>query len=157
LDDGTYESLPEPSAVGAARVAGINLASTRLATVMEAVVALATQPGGFSSGDLAVKVRERLHLSAEDYQPRQAAYDLKKLRGKMLVRKLGKSRCYDAPAEGLRTLVALGMLREKVLKPVLRNRNLQGSPPRSNNPVDHHYYNLRHEMRRLFKTLKIAS
>ncbi len=27
-----------------------------------------------------------------------------------------------APAEGLRTLVALGMLREKVLKPVPRNR-----------------------------------
>jgi hypothetical protein len=157
LDDGTYESLPEPSAVGAARVAGINLASTRLATVMESVVALSTQPGGFSSGDLAVKVQERLGVSAEDYQPRQAAYDLKKLRGKMLVSKIGKSRLYEAPAEALRTLVALGMVREKVLKPVLRTRNLQGPPPRSNNPVDHHYYNLRQEMRRLFKTMKIAA
>jgi hypothetical protein len=157
LDDGTYESLPEPSAVGAARVAGINLASARMAAVMESVVALSTQPGGFSSGDLAVKIQERLGVSAEDYQPRQAAYDLKKLRGKMLVCKIGKSRLYEAPAEGLRTLVALGMLREKVLKPVLRNRNLQGPPPRNNNPVDHHYYNLRQEMRRLFKTLKIAA
>ena len=77
------------------------------------------------------------------------------LRGKTLVGKIGKSRCYEAPAEGLRTLVALGMLREKVLKPVLRNRNLQGPPPHSHDPVDHHYYNLRQEMRRLFKTLKI--
>ena len=157
LDDGAYESLPEPSAVGAARVAGINLASKRMAAVMESVVALSTQPGGFTSGDLAVKIQERLGVSDEDYQPRQAAYDLKKLRGKMLVRKIGKSRLYEAPAEGLRTLVALGMLRDKVLKPVLRNRNLQGTPPRSNNPVDHHYYNLRQEMRRLFKTLKIAA
>jgi hypothetical protein len=157
LDDGTYESLPEPSAVGAARVAGINLASARLAAVMESVVALSTQPGGFSSGDLAVKVQERLSVSAEDYQPRQAAYDLKKLRGKTLVRKIGKSRLYEAPAEGLRTLVGLDMLREKVLKPVLRNRNVQGPPPRNDNPVDHHYYNLRQEMRRLFKTLKIAA
>jgi len=157
LDDGTYESLPESSAVGAARVAGINLASARMAAVMEAVVALSTQPGGFSSGDLAVKIQERLGVSAADYQPRQAAYDLKKLRGKMLVCKIGKSRLYEAPAEGLRTLVALGMLRDKVLKPVLRNRNLQGPPPRSNNPVDHHYYNLRQEMRRLFRTLKIAA
>lgn len=156
LDDGTYESLPEPSAVGAARVAGINLASARMAAVMESAVALSTQPGGFTSGDLAVKVQERLGVSAEDYQPRQAAYDLKKLRGKMLVCKIGKSRLYEAPAEGLQTLVALGMLREKVLKPVLRNRNLQGPPPRNNNPIDHHYYNLRQEMRRLFKTLKIA-
>jgi hypothetical protein len=46
LDDGTYEWLPEPSATGAARVAGINLASARTAAVMEAVVALSTQPGG---------------------------------------------------------------------------------------------------------------
>lgn len=157
LDDGTYESLPEPSAVGAARVAGINLASARMAAVMDSVVALSTQPAGFTSGDLAAKVQERLSVSAEDYQPRQAAYDLKKLRGKMLVGKIGKSRLYKAPAEGLRTLVALGMLREKVLKPVLRNRNLQGPPPRNNNPIDHHYYNLRQEMRRLFKTMKIAA
>ena len=128
-----------------------------MAAVMESVVALSTQPGGFTSGDLAVKAQERLGVSADDYQPRQAAYDLKKLRGKMLVCKIGKSRLYEAPAEGLRTLVALGMLREKVLKPVLRNRNLQGPPPRSNNPVDHHYYNLRQEMRRLFKRLRIAA
>lgn len=157
LDDGTYESLPEPSVVGAARVTGINLASARIVAVMESVVVLSTQPGGFTSGDLAIQVQERLGVSAEDYQPRQAAYDLKKLRGKTLVCKIGKSRLYEAPAEGLRTLVALGMLRDKVLKPVLRNRNLQGPPPRSDNPVDHHYYNLRQEMRRLFKTLKIAA
>src|SRR5262249_22279178 len=88
LDDGTYESLPEPSAVGDARVAGISLASARMAAVMESVVALATQPGGFTSGDLANQVQERLGISAEDYQPRQAAYDLKKLRGKTLVCKI---------------------------------------------------------------------
>ena len=157
LDDGTYESLPEPSAVGAARVAGIDMASARMAAVMDAVVALSTQPGGFSSGDLAIKVQERLGVSAQEYQSRQAAYDLKKLRGKKLLNKIGTSRLYEAPAEGLRTLVALGILREKVLKPVLRNRNLQGPPPRGKGPVDHHYYNLRQEMRRLFRTLNIAA
>ncbi len=156
LDDGTWEALPEPSAVGAGRVAGVNMASGRMAAVMEAVVALSTQPGGFTSGDVAIKVQRCWRISAEDYRPRQAAYDLKKLRGKKLVSKIGKSRLYEAPAEGLRTLVALGLLRDKVLKPVLRNRNLQ-APPRNNNPLDRHYYNLRQEMRRLFKTLKIAA
>ena len=157
LDDDTWESLPEPSAVGAARVAGINTASARMAAVMEAVVALSLQPRGFTSGEVALQVQERLGLSAQAYQPRQAAYDLKKLRGKTLVRKVGKSHRYETPAEGLRTLVALELLRDKVLKPVLRNRNLQGRPPRSNNPLDHHYYNLRQEMRRLFRTLNIAA
>jgi hypothetical protein len=157
LDDGIWEALPQPSAVGAHHVAGINMASARMTAVMDAVVALATQPGGFTSGDLAVKVQARLRVAAADYQPRQAAYDLKKLRGKNLVAKIGKSRLYEAPADGLRTLVALGLLRDKVLKPVLRNRNLQGPPPRSDNPLDHHYYNLRQEMRRLFRTLKIVA
>jgi hypothetical protein len=157
LDDGTWEALPAPSTVGAARVAGIDIAGARMAAVMDAVVALAVQPGGFTSGDLAVKVQERLRVSAADYEPRQASYDLKKLRGKQFVNKIGKSRRYEAPAQALRTLVALGLLCDKVLKPVLRNRNLQGPPPRSNKPLDHHYYNLRQEMRRLFRTLKIAA
>jgi hypothetical protein len=156
LDDGTWEALPEPSAVGAGRVAGIDMASARMAAVMDAVVALSTQPGGFTSGSLAIKIQERLGVSAEDYQPRQASYDLKKLRGKKFVSRIGKGRLYKAPADGLRTLVALGLLRDKVLKPVLRNRNLQAPPPRNNDPLDRHYYNLRQEMRRLFRTLKIA-
>ena len=63
------------------------------------------------------------------YSSRQAAYDLKKLRGKTLVHKIGKSRRYEAPAQGLRTLVALGLLRDKVLKPVQRNRNPAGDRP----------------------------
>jgi hypothetical protein len=157
LDDGTYESLPQASTVGAARVAGINLASTRMAAVMDAVVALSTHPGGFTSGELAIKVQERLAVAAVKYQPRQAAYDLKKLRGKKLLMKIAKTRRYEAPADALRTLVALGLLREKVLKPVLRNHNLDGRPPRSDKLIDRHYYNLRQEMRRLFRTLKIAA
>jgi hypothetical protein len=157
VDDGTWESLPEPSAVGASRVAGIDVASARMAAVMESVVALSTQPDGFSSGALAIEVQNRLGIAAEDYQPRHAAYDLKKLRGKALVRKVGASRRYEVPADGLRTLVALGMLCDKVLKPVLRNRNLHSPAPHSQNPLDHHYYNLREEMRRLFQTLNIAA
>lgn len=157
VDDGLYEALPQPSSVGASRVAGIDLASARMAAVMEAVVALSPQPGGFTSGDVAVKVQERTGLTASDYQPRQAAYDLKKLRGKALVSTIARSHRYEASAEGLRMLVALGILREKVLKPVLRNCNLQASTPQGSSPVDHHYSNLRQEMRRLFKTLNIAA
>jgi len=157
LGDDTYESLPQPSTLGAARVAGIDLASARLAAVMESVVALSAQPGGFTSGALAATVPQRLRVPAEAYQPRQAAYDLRKLRGKGLVSKLGNGRRYQASAAGLRTPVALGLLREKVLKPVLRTRNLQAPPPRSDNPVDHHYYHLRQELRRLLRTLKIAA
>src|SRR6202034_4013408 len=96
LDDGLWESLPEAAMVGKARVAGLDLASARMTAVLEGVIALSTHPGGFTSGELAAQVQERLRISAAEYQPRQAAYDLKKLRGKKLVGKLGKSRRYEA-------------------------------------------------------------
>jgi len=44
--------------------------------------------------------------SAKPYQPRQAAYDLKKLRGKKLVSKIGSSRRYEATPEGLKAMTA---------------------------------------------------
>jgi hypothetical protein len=157
IDDGTFDALPKASQVGKSRVAGLHLTSERLAVVLASALALAPKPGGFTSGELAEQVRQRLKESPESYQPRQAAYDLKKLRGKKLVERIGTGRRYQSSAEGLRTMVAMVMLRDKVLKPVLRNRNLQGPPPRNDNPIDHHYYNLRQEMRRLFRTLKIAS
>jgi hypothetical protein len=155
IDDGTFDALPQSSQVGRSKMAGLHITSSRLALVLSAVLAVATKPGGFSSGDLAEQVRKS--GKDKDYQARHAAYDLKKLRGKKLVDKIGASRRYQAPAEGLRTMVALMMLRDKVLKPVLRNCNLQGPPPRTTNPVDHHYYNLRQEMWQLFRELKIAA
>jgi hypothetical protein len=158
IDDGTWDSLPQPSQVGGSRMAGIELSHKRLGAVMESVLALSTQPGGFTSGELAVQVRQRLKCGETSYQPRQAAYDLKKLRGKHLVEKTDKSRRYEAPAAGLRTLSALLILRDKVFKPVLSHRTTQGRRPlKTDTPVDVHYHNLRQEMRRLLKTLRIAA
>ncbi len=157
LDDGTWDALPMPSQVGQSRVTGIHLANARMGAVLESVLALATQPDGFTSGELAVQVRAHLGCADSEYQARQAAYDLKKLRGKKLVEKVGKSRQYQAPAAGLRTIAALLVLRDKVFKPVLSNRNTQGQRPQKNaHPLDLHYHNLKQEIRRMFKTLKIA-
>ncbi len=155
IDDGTWDALPTPAQVGSTRVAGIHLSNARLGAVLESVLALATQPNGFTSGELATQVQRCLGDSPLPYQARQAAYDLKKLRGKHLVAKAGSSRRYQAPAEGLRTMAALLLLREKVFKPVLSNRDLRGRPPASDDPLDRHYYKLRQEMRRLFQTLRI--
>jgi hypothetical protein len=158
LDDGTWDALPKPSQVGQSRVTGIQLTNARLGAVLESVLALSTQPEGFTSGELALQVRQQLGCVESEYQARQAAYDLKKLRGKHLVEKIDESRRYQAPSQGLRTMTALLLLRDKVLKPVLSHRTTQGHrPPKGDNPLDLHYHNLRQEMRRLFKTLKIAA
>jgi hypothetical protein len=157
IDDGTLDGLPLPSQIGHSRVAGVNIHQPRMVAVMQAVVALAVQPEGFTSGDVASKVRELQAWPAERYQPRHASYDLRKLRGKKLLDRRGKSRRYQASAEGLQTMVAVGILRDKVLKPVLARQWITGRPRTEQNPVNKHYLNLRKEMRKLLKTLRIPA
>lgn len=50
------------------------------------------------------------------YAARKAAYDLHKLRGKSLVERIGKTRRYRVRRVGIRTLAALLILREQVIK-----------------------------------------
>jgi hypothetical protein len=53
------------------------------------------------------------------YGARRAAYDLKKLRAKNLLTRLGNSRRYSVPSDAIRIIGALVILREKVLRPIL--------------------------------------
>jgi hypothetical protein len=55
----------------------------------------------------------------EGYTIRQAAYDLRKLRGKQLIDKPGRTRRYRVPPDGARTITALLTLRDHVIPPIL--------------------------------------
>ena len=90
ISDGTLESLPTPSMVGQTRVGGVDINKPRMRAAMAAVVSLAPAPTGFSAAEHAEKVRTNLPDLGQPYTPRHAAYDLKKLRGKGLVRKTTK-------------------------------------------------------------------
>jgi hypothetical protein len=159
ISDDTLDQLPRSAQVGQTRVGGIDLNQPRLRAVMEAVVTLALQPFGFTVSMLAAKVRDILGLSPEAYHPRQAAYDLKKLRGKQLIRKMENSRRYEASPEGLRTMTALLVLREKVIKPVLAGaaKPKPGPKPKHQSPLDVLYQAIQLAMRHLFEALGIAA
>ena len=53
------------------------------------------------------------------YTIRQAAYDLRKLRGKQLVDKPARTRRYRVPSLAARTIAALLTLRDQVIAPIL--------------------------------------
>jgi hypothetical protein len=160
--DDTLENLPLATQVGRTKVGGIDLNKPRMRHVAEAVLALSTSPTsppGFTASQLAQKVRT-MHGPAEaDYGPRRAAYDLKKLRGKGMVRKIGTSRRYEPVPEGLRAMTALLVLREKVIRPLLAasQRSEPTVQPNHPTPVDHHYEHLRNGMRDLLSTLGVAA
>lgn len=86
-------------------------------------------------------------------------YDFKKFRGKNLVRKIGKGRRYETVPEALKTMTALLLLREKIMKHVLAvsGNPKPGPKPKNQTPINKHYQNIQFEMRNLFLALGIAA
>src|SRR6266545_4212030 len=159
IADQTLDQLPLPSQIGSTRVGGIDLNKPRLRATLAAVLALAPAPGGFTVAQLAAKVQAMTGQTDRDYTTRQAAYDLKKLRGKHLVVKPGTSRRYHAPPEALRTITALLVLRDQVIGPILAGVRVpkQGRKPATWTRTDRHYETLRLGMKALLDDLGIAA
>jgi hypothetical protein len=156
ISDGSLEGLSKSSHVGKARVGGIDINQPRIRAVMAAVLALAPAPQGFSASDVASKVRLIL---GTDYRPRQAAYDLKKLRGKDWVSNPRGSRRYQATPQGLRAMAALVTLLDKVIKPLLAGvgRPWPESKAHHESALDRHYEAIQQQMLGLFDSLGIAA
>ena len=155
----TLDQLPTPSQVGQRRVAGIDLNKPRIRWVAEAIVALALGPYGFTASELAEQVHRIGGRAASAYTARRAAYDLKKFRGKGLICRIDGTRRYEPIPSGLRTLAALHVLRQQILKPRLAAAE-QVAPPRGALPptaLDRHYAALRTEMHGVFHELGIAA
>jgi len=160
ISDGTLESLPAPSMVGQTRVGGVDINQARMRAAMAAVVALASAPRGFTAAEHAAKVRAMSPESNEPYTARHAAYDLKKLRGKALVRKRSEhSRRYEPTTEGLRSMAALVVLRDKVIVPLLAGAGHRktGRERSTRDPLDRHYEAVRRQMQELFDAMGIAA
>jgi hypothetical protein len=157
LPEDTLDQLPLPSRLGTTRIGGIDLNKPRIRATLAAVLALAAAPGGFTVTDLATKVHTM--TGHTDYTTRQAAYDLRKLRGKDLIVKPGRSRRYHLPAQPARTITALLTLREQVIAPILAGIRSprMGRKPATWTRVDRDYEALRINMQTLFHHLGITT
>jgi hypothetical protein len=159
VSDETLENLPQSAMIGQTKVGGIDLNKPRMRRVAEAVLALSAAPAGFTASDLARQVNSISGATESGYGPRRAAYDIKKLRAKEMARKIGKSRRYEPVPEGLRSLTALLVLREKIIRPLLAASGQPEPPAHPAHPtsVDHHYEGIRAGMLSLFTELGIAA
>lgn len=159
IADDTLEQLPAPSQIGKTKVGGIDFNKPRIRWVAEAALALSASPRGFTASELAKQVRALSKQGPTEYTARQAAYDLKKLRGKQFVRRITKTRRYEPIPEGLKAMVAMVVLREKVIKPLLAAAKQTKPSHGAQNPtaVDQHYNVLRTEMNGLFRELGLAA
>jgi len=157
LPDGILDHLPVPSQIGATRVGGVDLNRPRIRHALQAVLALAAAPNGFTAAELTGKVHAITGDTA--YTTRQAAYDLRKLRGKQLVDKPGRSRRYHTPPQAAAVIAALLALRDQVIGPILAGVR---SPRRGRKPAhwtdtDRHYETLRSHMNALLADIGITT
>jgi len=111
-----WEQLNTPSQIGKLRVGGVDIQKPRMRSLINSVIALAAAPRGFTASQAANKATS---ISGQPYKPAQAAYDLKKLRGKQLVRKVPGARRYEPTPDGLRAMAATLILHDKVITPIL--------------------------------------
>jgi hypothetical protein len=157
LPEDTLDQLPLPSRIGATQIGGIDLNKPRIRSALAAVLALAPAPGGFTVQDLTTKVHTM--TGHTDYTNRQAAYDLRKLRGKDLIVKPGRSRRYHLPAQPARIITALLTLREQVISPILAGIRSprMGRKPATWTQVDRDYEKIRISMQDLFHDLGITT
>jgi len=127
--------------------------------VAEAAIALSPSPGGFTASDLAYQVRALSKQSESEYGPRLAAYDLKKLRGKQIVRRIGHTRRYETVPAGLKAMTALVVLRSKAIRPLLAAAQELRPPHGAQNPqaLDTHYDAIRVAMLGIFHELGLAA
>ena len=93
------------------------------------------------------------------YSPRQAASDLKKLRGKQMVERVGKTRAYRPTQAGLKAIAALVVLREKAIRPLLAAAQEIRPSRGSQNPtaLDRHYETVRVGMAAILRELGVAA
>ena len=159
IADRMLEQLPAPSQVGKTTVGGIDLNKPRLRWVIEALLALSPFPGGFTASELASQVRVLGKQSEVEYGPRRAAYDLKKLRGKKVVRRIGQTHRSESLPQGLRAMTALMVLRTKAIKPLLAAAQGLRRSRGAQNPsaIDTHYDTIRTAMRGVFQELGLAA
>jgi len=159
LPDHTLDELPTASQIGATRVGGIDLNRARMRNALAAVLVLAAAPNGFTVTGFAEQVRVMTGQNTTEYSTRHASYDLRKIRGKHLVDKPGRTRRYHVPPEAARTIAALLTLRDQVIAPIIagvRSPRL-GRKPVTWTPVDRDYETLRIDLQTLFTHLGITT
>jgi hypothetical protein len=159
IADDLLERLPLASRVGKTVVGGIDLNKARTRHVVEALIALSPLPNGFTASDVATRVRALSHQTPSQYGPRHAAYDLKKLRGKQILRRIGHTRRYEPLTTGLRAMTALVVLRNKAIKPLLAAAQPLHPSRGAHNPrpIDTHYQTMQLAMRGVFHELGLAA
>jgi hypothetical protein len=139
LDRSTFERLVTPSEHGGQRVAGLRFGAPRTMRLVAALGCAGLTFQAFSQAELRAVLVDRLGVSPAECTPAQLAYDLRKLRGKGLVRKVDGRHRYTLTDLGYRVAGYWTKLHQRLLTPTLDSLEATLRPvvAASAHPLDH--------------------
>lgn len=158
--DDMLDGLPAPSQIGATRVGDIDLNKPRIRAALDAVLALAVAPGGFTAAEFTAKASAH-HDRADPYRLHHPPGRLRpaQIRGKATPRQPAHTRRYHVPPLAARTIAALITLRDHVIAPILAawRSPRPGRKPKHWTRLDRDYETLRVHMQTLFNDLGMGA
>ena len=157
LNNGSLQELVSPTNKGKLRLAGVDINKEQNQAIMETVMALSMKPGGYFIGDVAAKMKKKVGDKYGEYTSAKAAYDIRKLRGKELVKKQRGTRKYVTTPQGIETIVVVLALMQKQIPGVLAtiNRDSINDHPKELSLFDSCCLNIRKEVKRINQIIGI--
>jgi hypothetical protein len=124
LDRSTFERLVTPSVVGGQHVAGLRFGAPQVMRLLAALGCAGLAFRAFSHTDLRAMLVGRFGAVAPEVTPARLSYQLTKLRGKGLLRKVVGRNRYTLTDQGYRAALYLTKLHQRLLSPTLDGLDL---------------------------------
>lgn len=119
LDRSTFERMITPSHDGGQRVAALRFGAPRTMRILEGLGCAGLCFRAFRNADLRAVLADRLGVPREAVTPARVGYELRKLRGKGLVRKARGRNLYTLTDLGYRVALFFTKLYQRLLVPTL--------------------------------------
>ena len=116
IDDETFEFISDPTLTGKNRLAGIDFTKGRMKKIASILLCLSMKPDGFTSMDVVSEINARFDLH---YSRRNASYDIRKFRGKGMVKKVDRHMKYVLTEDGIKTIAGILSLLTKQIPSVV--------------------------------------
>lgn len=138
LDRSTFERLVMPSQNGGKRVAALRFGTPGTMRILEALACAGLSLQPFGNAELRQVLTERLGASADPVTPAHIGYQLRKLMGKGLIRRVPGRNRYTLTDLGYRVAVGFTKLHQRLLTPLTHRFDLllRAQLAESSTPLD---------------------
>jgi hypothetical protein len=128
LDRSTFERMITPSHSGGQRVAALRFGAPRTMRLLEGLGCAGLTFKAFANRDLRSVLIERLGTPASEATPARISYELNKLRGKGLIRKVSGRNLYALTDLGYQVALSWTKLHQRCLLPLTDGLSVSPSP-----------------------------